>query len=227
MPPIDYVFAGTCPAFEQTAPDPVLHMVGESRNCPKDDTTEHATHPLVAPTPSDDCDAMRAGWSIGSPHPKSHLAQSARWVASGIETTTARYCGEPTITASVVSGMLGIFACPRSSHRNRLRPAPLVGAFGRWLKRHPEDADRLKVAASIYAQYAADVLCGTTVVAVSPMAILARWMSHASPDGLVSKKKIYRATCEAITAHMSGREVLSIYEISKASCSNGSHDPIP
>jgi hypothetical protein len=227
MPPIDYVFAGTCPAFEQTAPDPVLHMVGESRNCPKDDTTEHATHPLVAPTPSDDCDAMRAGWSIGSPHPKSHLAQSARWVASGIETTTARYCGEPTLTASVVSGMLGIFACPRSSHRNRLRPAPLVGAFGRWLKRHPEDADRLKVAASIYAQYAADVLCGTTVVAVSPMAILARWMSHASTDGLESKKKIYRATCEAIIAHMSGRAVLSIYEISQASCSNSSYDPIP
>lgn len=227
MPPIDYVFAGPCPELERTAPNPVLHMVGESRNCPKADTTEHTTHSPVPPALSDDCDTTRAGWSIGSPHPKSHLAQSARWVASGIETTTARYCGEPTLTASVVSGMLGIFVCPRSSHRNRLRPAPLVGAFGRWLKRHPEDADKLKVAASIYAQYAADVLCGTTVVAASPMAILARWMSHASTDGLESKKKIYRATCEAIIAHMSGRAVLSIYEISQASCSNSSYDPIP
>ena len=227
MPPIDYVFAGPCPEFERTAPNPVLHMVGESRPCQKADPTDHTTHSPGPPALSDDCDAMRPGWSVGSPHPKSHLAQSARWVASGIETTTARYCGEPTLTASVVSGMLGILVCPRSSHRNRLRPAPLVGAFGRWLKRHPEDADRLKVAASIYAQYAADVLCGTMVVAASPMAILARWMSHASTDGLESKKKIYRATCDAIIAHMSGREVFSIYEISKASCSNSSYDPIP
>lgn len=198
-----------------------------SRIAESDTPKSHAIPPLVPPALSGDCEAVRAGWNLGSPHPKSHLAQSARWVHGGLHTTASCYGGESTEHAVIASELLGLRVCPRSSHRNRLRPAPLVGAFGRWIKRHPVDADKIKVAASIYSQHAADILCGMTVASVSPMAILARWMKHASTSGVDSKKKIYRAACDAIASYVDGKETANIFALSEVANSTINRDPIP
>lgn len=244
MPPIDYVFAGHCPEFEHVGQPVVVHEVAKDcKKClelwqlpPTDLPTGlepgwHARQQLPlngtqsASSPASHAEDSTDGWTMGRPHPSSHLAQSAKWAAYGSDTNTARYRGELTSFAMIASEMLGLQVCPRSSHRNRLRPAPFVGAFGRWLKRHPGDADRLKVAASIYAQYAADVLCGTMVVAVSPMAILAKWVNSAPTSGLDSKKEIYRATCAAIAAHVAGRHILTRADLDEAAKS--ASEPIP
>ena len=244
MPPIDYVFAGHCPEFERMGQPVVVHEVAKDcKKClelwqlpPTDLPTGlepgwHARQQLPlngsqsASSPASHAEDSTDGWTMGRPHPSSHLAQSAKWAAYGIDTNTARYRGELTSFAMIASEMLGLQVCQTASHRNTLRPAPLVGAFARWLDRHVHQSDKLKAAATHYWHCADETLRGHDIEGTWPMIVLAKWVNSATTSGLDSKKEIYRATCAAIAAHVAGRHILTRADLDEAAKS--ASEPIP